>query len=64
MVGLNLSLDDVRIVKKQLRLLKNAKKIQNVRRKESSIWRINKKFYLGNPKNLTSLEKYMRKWSK
>ena len=27
MVGLNLSLDDVRIVKKQLRLLKNAKKI-------------------------------------
>ena len=57
MVRLNLSSDDVKIVKIQLSSLKNTKKYINVRKKQSSIWRINKDFYLNNPKNLTTLKK-------
>ena len=57
MVRLNLSSDDVKIVKIQLSSLKNAKKYINVRKKQSSIWRINKDFYLNNPKSLTTLKK-------
>ena len=52
------------IVKKQLRLLNNAKNLLNVRREESSIWRINKDFYLKNSKSSTNIKKYLKKWSK
>ena len=45
------------IVKKQLRSLKNAENFLNVRRKESSIWRINKDFYLKNRKSVRKVSK-------
>ena len=59
MVRLNLSLDDARNCRETTTFVKNAKNVLNVRRKESSIWRINKEFYLKNPNNLTSLKKFI-----
>ena len=61
MVRLNLSSDNVRNCEKKLCSWKNAKKLLNVRREESSIWRISKEFYLKNPKSLLNLKKYIRK---
>ena len=58
-VRLNLSLDGVRNCTQPL-LLKNAKKLLNVRRKVSPIWHINKDFYLKNPMSPTSLEKRIK----
>ena len=49
-----------KIVKKQVRLLKNAKNLLDVRREEYSIWWTNKNFYLKNPKNLTSFNKCIK----
>ena len=57
MVRLNLTQENV---KKQLRLLKNAKTLLNVWRKESSIRQINRDFYLKSPKSQTSLKKYVK----
>ena len=56
---MNLSLGDARNCRETTTFVKNAKKLLNVRRKESSIWRINKEFYLKNPNNLTSLKKFV-----
>ena len=46
---------------KKTMFVKECEKLLNVRRKESSIWRISKEFYLKNPKSLLNLKKYIRK---
>ena len=50
-------------MKKQQRLSNNFKKLLNVRRKDYSIWRINKDVYLKNPKSLISLKKCVKNWA-
>ena len=44
-------------MKKQRRLWKNLKRLITVRRKEYSIWHINKDFYLENSESLLNLKK-------
>ena len=59
MVRLNLNSDGVRNCKETTKFVKEReKKLLNVTRKESSIWGINKDFYLKNPNSSTSLNSF------
>ena len=64
MMRLNLNLDEVRNCKETTTFVKKCKKILNVRRKESSTWLINKKFYLKNPKSFDKFKEMYKKWNK
>ena len=58
-IRLSLSSNNVRNCKETTTFVK-----LKLRRKESSIWRINKGLYVKNPNSSASLKKCIKKWSK